>query len=198
MIWPISLLICYDLYTRNMIEWLNFWQYHQYWDKLRWIIWKIPTVSIFIKMQIWIQQMICNVLEPGLLAPRIFYNRRQWLATLAHPRISFVFTVGPFLRQSVPQHQGACNGDSGGPLQCFIHGKWYFSGIVSFGASGCDTNIASIYGKVYHEDINGFIESIIENNSWQSWSMVLIKYHRIRQLSRLGLINSQMLLVNNK
>jgi len=70
-----------------------------------------------------------------------------------------------FLRQSAPQHQGACNGDSGGPLQCFIHGKWYFSGIVSFGASGCDTNIASIYGKVYHEDINGFIESIIENNS---------------------------------
>ena len=68
-------------------------------------------------------------------------------------------------RQSAPQHQGACNGNSGGPLQCFIHGKWYFSGIVSFGASGCDTNIASVYGKVYHEDINGFIDSIIEDNS---------------------------------
>ena len=68
-------------------------------------------------------------------------------------------------RQSAPQHQGACNGDSGGPLQCFIHGKWYFSGIVSFGASGCDTSIASVYGKVYHEDIHGFIDSIIADNS---------------------------------
>ena len=59
---------------------------------------------------------------------------------------------------------GACNGDSGGPLHCYIHDKWYWSGIVSFGAAGCDTNIASIYGKVYHAEIQDFINQIIDQN----------------------------------
>ena len=59
----------------------------------------------------------------------------------------------------------SCNGDSGGPLHCYIHDKWYWSGIVSFGASGCDTNIASIYGKVYHAEIQDFINQIVDQNS---------------------------------
>ena len=61
--------------------------------------------------------------------------------------------------------QRACNGDSGGQLHCYIHGKWYFSGIVSFGASKCDTNIASIYGKVYNPAIHNFITTMIATNS---------------------------------
>ena len=54
-------MICIDQKTD-----VNLQQCHQYWDKLHWIIWKILTASIYIKMRTWIRLTICNVLEPGL------------------------------------------------------------------------------------------------------------------------------------
>ena len=88
--------------------------------------------------------MICSVLELG----------SQFL----NIKVSPLQTAKPEL------NLGACNGDSGGPLHCYIHDKWYWSGIVSFGASGCDTNIASVYGKVYHDEIQNYINQIIAEN----------------------------------
>ena len=107
-------------------------------------------------MQTWIQLTICNVLVPV---------NHLALIRIGSPDTYTVEinVIGP--RSSVNPDKGACNGDSGGPLQCYIHEKWYFSGIVSFGAAGCDTNIASIYGKVYHEEIQDFIRNTISQNS---------------------------------
>ena len=44
------------------------------------------------------------------------------------------------------RQQGSCNGDSGGPLVCQKNGKFYLTGVVSFGNKACDDT--AVYAKV--------------------------------------------------
>ncbi|XP_069140846.1 fibrinolytic enzyme, isozyme C-like [Argopecten irradians] len=41
---------------------------------------------------------------------------------------------------------GACNGDSGGPLTC----DGVLVGVTSWGAVGCDTSLPSVYTRITH------------------------------------------------
>jgi secreted trypsin-like serine protease len=41
----------------------------------------------------------------------------------------------------------SCNGDSGGPLVAQLDGKWFLSGVVSFGISSCDSSVPAIYTR---------------------------------------------------
>jgi hypothetical protein len=41
----------------------------------------------------------------------------------------------------------SCNGDSGGPLVAKLYGKWFLSGLVSFGTSSCDSSLPAIYTR---------------------------------------------------
>jgi len=45
---------------------------------------------------------------------------------------------------------GACNGDSGGPMECrrVSDGATVLSGVTSWGASGCDTTLPSVYTRI--------------------------------------------------
>ncbi|XP_063709253.1 CLIP domain-containing serine protease B8-like [Culicoides brevitarsis] len=55
--------------------------------------------------------------------------------------------------------KGACAGDSGGPLMFYDSGKFYISGVVSFGTKNCaDAGIPGVYANVwaYMDWINQF------------------------------------------
>ncbi|CAH1778191.1 unnamed protein product, partial [Owenia fusiformis] len=41
----------------------------------------------------------------------------------------------------------ACNGDSGGPVQCKVGNKWYVAGITSWGFRGC-TTMPAVYTRI--------------------------------------------------
>jgi secreted trypsin-like serine protease len=46
-------------------------------------------------------------------------------------------------------NNGACNGDSGGPLSCEVNGQMYLAGVTSWGYSGCRTaGYPSVYTRV--------------------------------------------------
>ena len=44
--------------------------------------------------------------------------------------------------------QDTCHGDSGGPMQVFLNGKWYIYGLTSFGDALCNPNLPSFYAMV--------------------------------------------------
>merc|ERR1711976_37187 len=43
--------------------------------------------------------------------------------------------------------RGACNGDSGGPLNCKVGDQWEVAGVTSWGRSGCSPNSPSVYAR---------------------------------------------------
>ncbi|XP_069120458.1 chymotrypsin-like elastase family member 1 [Argopecten irradians] len=48
--------------------------------------------------------------------------------------------------------KGSCYGDSGGPLQCLVDGKWVHAGAVSWGNENCRVG-PSVYARTsYHRD----------------------------------------------
>jgi secreted trypsin-like serine protease len=55
--------------------------------------------------------------------------------------------------------EGACNGDSGGPLACQKQGRWILAGATSWGYSGCQTaGYPSVYSRISY-----FRDWIIDN-----------------------------------
>lgn len=47
--------------------------------------------------------------------------------------------------------KGTCHGDSGGPLQCkMFDGKWYVTGVTSFGSGCAKKGFPDVYTKVAH------------------------------------------------
>jgi len=46
------------------------------------------------------------------------------------------------------QSRGACNGDSGGPLNCMVDGEWEIAGVTSWGRAGCSPESPSVYARV--------------------------------------------------
>ncbi|CAH1775956.1 unnamed protein product [Owenia fusiformis] len=58
---------------------------------------------------------------------------------------------------------GACNGDSGGPLQCNINGEWVLAGATSWGYSGCTTRgYPNVYARISF--FLDWIENKVANN----------------------------------
>ncbi|XP_071082392.1 elastase-1-like isoform X2 [Haliotis cracherodii] len=59
---------------------------------------------------------------------------------------------------------GPCQGDSGGPLSCRYHGKFYLTGVVSWGTQNCDVSgYPSVFTRInaYHD----WIQNVMEENS---------------------------------
>ncbi|XP_037574312.1 tryptase-2-like [Dermacentor silvarum] len=46
--------------------------------------------------------------------------------------------------------RGTCHGDSGGPLQCKLFGRWHLTGITSFGSGCAKKGFPDVYTKVAH------------------------------------------------
>ncbi|CAC5399727.1 Chymotrypsin-like serine proteinase,Trypsin delta [Mytilus coruscus] len=44
--------------------------------------------------------------------------------------------------------KSACNGDSGGPMQCELQGTTYLAGATSWGISGCGVGYPSVYTRI--------------------------------------------------
>lgn len=65
------------------------------------------------------------------------------------------------------QSQGTCKADSGGPLACEKHGRWYLLGITSWSNGGCmDQGDPGVFSNIFF--FRKWIKDVIANNTGTS------------------------------
>ncbi|XP_032515893.2 chymotrypsinogen B [Danaus plexippus] len=64
--------------------------------------------------------------------------------------LSLPLNDGHLCAGSTDGSSGACVGDSGGPLQCVVGGRWVLRGLTSFGSGCALTGVPDVYTNVRH------------------------------------------------